>query len=222
MKMTVYLAVAIMALCVLSAGADIVIDGDLSDWYTTAGVNSHLDGDEPSVIDDYDIKNSMAYSDFDNNIAYFAFDLYGDFQGSEGADPNNDYVAFGVNADRSDSTGGTLPGTAKSGFESYIYWNFDDAPVLYKYNGSWNQTADSSLQMASDNSGSNQGVEMTIHHASLDWPIDFEWGVIYENMSEYDDRSPNNLDQVGEAPEPATFALFALGLGALWLKRRKS
>ncbi|MFO7947353.1 MAG: PEP-CTERM sorting domain-containing protein [Armatimonadota bacterium] len=222
MRSTVYLAVAILGLCVVSAGADIVINGDLSEWYTEPNVTSHLDGNETNVIDDYDIKHSMAYSDCDNNIAYFAFDLYGQFKGSEGLNPDQDYIAFAVNADRSSSTGGVPPGTTKSGFESYIYWNFDEDPILYKYNGGWTQTPDPSLKMASDASGSNQGVEMQIDHASLDWPIEFEWGVIYENATDYDDRSPNNLDQVGEAPEPATLALFALGLGGLYLKRRKS
>jgi len=217
------LVVCVVILSLVAAQADIItIDGGNSDWGSPDTTN-----DDPRDAwygaqwnDEVDINFNYYEWDYETGSGYcaFAFETYATMPD----DTPWDYTEVLINTDKDTGTGGARHG--KNGFEYAIYYDLHPTTPdvkLYEYNGSWSEV--SGADVDAKRVASTDFVEFHVVAADIGFPSTFQWGIYYDNDNDPpDDWCPDDGDQHGFTPEPATMTLFGLGLVGLGAWRRRT
>jgi len=228
----IVLAVALFTVTFASA-ALISVDGDLTDAsWALPQVTVGWDPNEPGISDDYDIESTRNLWDPGSGMTFFNMGTYAPLV----ADDAGNFVDLMIDADMNVGTGTTYHGATGSDYLFHFDLKADTLPNLtygsgladnygfYKWNTgttSWDlQAFNAGWYLTSRNTPGGDGVEWGVLGSAIGGPATFSWALFLDDGDEQTDDFV--LKQTGHAPEPATLALFALGLGGLILKRRRS
>lgn len=223
------LIVCVVILSLIAAQADVInIDGYATDWGSPDNTNDDArDGwYNAQWNDDVDIDFNYYEWDYETGSGYcaFAFETYATM-------PDNtslDYAEILINIDKNTGSGGTRHG--HPGFEYAIWYDLSPTtPIvtLFEYTDpSGAPPLDWYAVIGADVDAlrldPTDFVEFRVAATDIGYPPSFEWGAYYENdQGPPDDLCPDDADQPGETPEPATMTLFGLGLLGLGVWRRR-
>jgi len=230
------LVVVIIALFpIVFASADLItVDGDLTDAaWSSADVTLGSDPQYDAKDDHYDIKYTRNLWDASAKITFFNMETWDTLA----PDENQNFANLMIDSDNSDATGTSLHGATGIDYLFKFDLSLGDPGDLtygtgvgtttnyafYKWSSSWDlmSNAGSPFTVSRGTATGGYGVEWGVLGEKIGGPPTFTWAVFVDEGTIADDDYV--LKQTGHAPEPATLALFALGLGGLcMLKRRRS
>ncbi len=229
-KVGMVVLVLVVSLSMVQADL-ITLDGDLSDW-SQPDVVVGFDPDDPDVSSEFDIKYTSSLWDATAGIVFFSVETWGPLTGPGGGR----LVELMIDSDNDFGTGGAWNGES-GGLEYLIRFDLTtNSPLqygsslglgdnysFYAWNGStwqFSATAPAGLNISRGAAVGGSGVEWAVSGSTIGNPSTFGWTVHLDDNNYAPDDKVNK--QYGKAPEPATLALFALGLGGLYLKRRRT
>ncbi len=214
------------------ANADLItVDGSLADWISP-DYSNHDGADLGPGHEAYDIDWNYQEWDATTGRAYFAFDVVGS---TLQADNTGNHVDIFIDIDSNKSTGSTA-GSGDYGILGMEYWLYYDLSGAGGNQGSAGYGTNFAMYALSGGTWTlvnspayfavargTKAVEFGIAGLDIGSPDNFLWGAYFDNgVLAGEDWCPDTFDQPGRAPEPATLALFALGVTGLYLKRRRS
>ena len=210
----------------------IVVDGALADW-SQPNVTTGEDPDDSAsgVAPAYDIHWTRSLWDTSANKVFFDVETFAPLPDNVGGN----LVELMIDSDDDSSTGGGWNGQT-GGLEYLVRFDLSTSAPLtyggqiglgdnygfYSWNGaSWqlSPTAPAGLAVSRGTAVGGYGVEWSLAEAAIGNPGTFAWTV---HLDDNDVPPDDAVDMQKVVPEPATVALFALGLGGLYLKRRRN
>lgn len=229
----IVIAVFAVFACLAVAGADLItVDGDLTDaGWSGPGVFSGYSPDNVSITDPYDIKYTRNVWDANSGFTFFNMETWAQLT----APTSSNFVSLMIDADQNTGTGvshlGTdgadylfefdlsygLPGSLQYGSNITGSDNF----AFYEWNGTnWvlMSNASNDFIVSRGTAHGAWGVEWGIRGSAMGSPDLFTWGVFLDDGGIQPDDYV--MGQTGQAPEPTTLALFALGAAGIYLRRR--
>ncbi len=229
-KVGMVVLVLVVSLSIVQADL-ITVDGDLSDW-SQPDVIVGFDPDDPGVSNEFDIKYTSSLWDATAGIVFFSVETWAPLAAPGGGR----LIELMIDADNDGTTGGGWNGES-GGLEYLIRFDLTtNSPLqygsslglgdnysFYTWNGAawqFSASAPAGLNMSRGNAVGGVGVEWAVPGTLIGSPSTFGWTVHLDDNNIAPDDQVNK--QFGKAPEPATLALFALGLGGLYLKRRRT